>query len=178
MKRSPASTINGVGLSAAAEMLLQGSNSNVVGGHVLTYFCLMKATFSRCRYASRPLSCYALINTIFASRHLFFFNLVILSMHSTITNKNIRCYHKIWPTLHISFGHCQMAAVCASFHVRNVRRILVGGSMSPCRLRRRKFWKFDYWYEIVHSEVYLNKYVVSIAPFSTPACPDCSQNIT
>jgi len=24
---------------------------------------------------------------------------------------------------------------------------------------------------------YLNKYVVSIAPFSTPACPDCSQNI-
>ena len=34
--------------------------------------------------------------------------------------------------------------------------------------------KFDY--EMVHSEVYLNKYVVSIAPFSTPACPDCSQN--
>ena len=30
---------------------------------------------------------------------------------------------------------------------------------------------------MVHSEVYLNKYVVSIAPFSTPACPDCSQNI-
>jgi len=29
-------------------------------------------------------------------------------------------------------------------------------------------WKFDY--EMVHSEVYLNKYVVSIAPFSTPAC--------
>ena len=139
MKRSPASTINGVGLSAAAEMLLQGSNSNVVGGHVLTYFCLMKATFSRYRYASRPLSCYALINTIFASRHLFFFHLVILLMHSTITNKNIRCYRKIWPTLHISFGHCQMAAVCACFHVRNVRRTLVRGSMSPCRLRRRKF---------------------------------------
>ena len=34
--------------------------------------------------------------------------------------------------------------------------------------------KFDY--EMVHSKVYLNKYVVSIAPFSTPACPDCSQN--
>jgi len=31
---------------------------------------------------------------------------------------------------------------------------------------------------MVHFEVYLNKYVVSIAPFSTPACPDCSQNIT
>ena len=52
----------------------------------------------------------------------------------------------------------------------------LGGSMPPCRLKRRKFWKFDY--EMVHSEEYLNKYVVSIAPFSTPACPDCSQNIT
>jgi len=31
---------------------------------------------------------------------------------------------------------------------------------------------------MVHSEVYLNKYVVGIAPFSTSACPDCSQNIT
>ena len=30
---------------------------------------------------------------------------------------------------------------------------------------------------MVHSEVYLNKYVASIAPFSTPACLDCSQNI-
>ena len=47
--------------------------------------------------------------------------------------------------------------------------------MPPCRLRRRKFWKLDY--EMVHSEVYLNKYVVSIAPFSTPACFDCSRNI-
>jgi len=26
--------------------------------------------------------------------------------------------------------------------------------------------------------VHLNEYVVSIAPFSTTACPDCSQNIT
>ena len=42
----------------------------------------------------------------------------------------------------------------------------LGGSMPPCRLRRRKLWKFDY--EMVHSGVYLN----------TPACPDCSQNIT
>jgi len=55
-------------------------------------------------------------------------------------------------------------------------RFWLGGSMPPCRLRRRKFWKFDY--EMVHSEVYLNKCVVSIAPFSTSACPDCSQNIT
>ena len=30
---------------------------------------------------------------------------------------------------------------------------------------------------MVHSEVYLNKYVVSIAPFSTPVCPDYSQKI-
>jgi len=46
--------------------------------------------------------------------------------------------------------------------------------MPTCRLMRRKFRKFDY--EMVHSEVYLSKCVVSIAPFSTPACPDCSQN--
>ena len=39
--------------------------------------------------------------------------------------------------------------------------------MPHCRLKRRKLGKFDY--EMVHSEVYLNKYVVSIAPFSTPA---------
>jgi len=41
--------------------------------------------------------------------------------------------------------------------------------MPPCRLRQRIFRKFDY--EMVHSEVYLNKYVVSLAPFSTPAYP-------
>jgi len=45
--------------------------------------------------------------------------------------------------------------------------------MPPCRLRRRKFWKCDC--ETVHSEVYLNKYVVSIASFSTCAYPDCSK---
>jgi len=61
----------------------------------------------------------------------------------------------------------------ATTAARNVRRIFVRRSMPPCRLRRRKF---DY--EMMHSEVYLNKYVVSIAPFSTPACPGCSQNIT
>jgi len=59
---------------------------------------------------------------------------------------------------------------------RGVRRILVRGvNAPPCHLRRRKFWKFDY--EMVHCEVNLNKYVVSIAPFFTPACPDCSKNI-
>ena len=30
---------------------------------------------------------------------------------------------------------------------------------------------------MVHSEVYLNNYVVSVAPFSTPACSDCYYNI-
>ena len=39
--------------------------------------------------------------------------------------------------------------------------------MLPCRLRRRKLGKFGY--EMVYSKVCLNKYVVSIAPFSTPA---------
>ena len=59
--------------------------------------------------------------------------------------------------------------------VKGVRMILDRGSTPHCRLRRRKFWKFDY--EMVHSEIYLNKYVVCVAPFSTHACPDCSQNI-
>ena len=45
-----------------------------------------------------------------------------------------------------------------------VRRILVRESMPPCRLRRKKFRKFDY--KVVPSEVYPNKYVVSIAPLS------------
>ena len=58
-------------------------------------------------------------------------------------------------------------------HIRTSAGFWLGESMPPCRLRRRKSWKFDY--EMVHSEVYLNKYLVSIAPFSTPACPDCSQ---
>jgi len=67
-----------------------------------------------------------------------------------------------------NFTHTFVPGTSAGFRL--------GGSMPPCRLRRRKFWKSDY--EMVHSEVYLNKYVVSIAPFSTPACPDCSQKIT
>jgi len=50
-------------------------------------------------------------------------------------------------------------------YAASVRRILDRGPMPPCRLRRRTFWKFAY--EMVHSEVYLNKYVVSIATFST-----------
>jgi len=58
----------------------------------------------------------------------------------------------------------------------NVRRILVRGINAPLPPEAKKMLKIDY--EVVHTEVYLNKYVVSIAPFSTPACPDCSQNIT
>jgi len=54
----------------------------------------------------------------------------------------------------------------------------LGGQCSLAAWGEFFFWKFGY--EMVHklTEVYLNKYVVSIAPFSTPACPDCSQNIT
>jgi len=59
---------------------------------------------------------------------------------------------------------------------RNVRRISVRGINAPVPPEAKKMLKIDY--EMVHTEVYLNKYVVSIAPFSTPACPDCSQNIT
>ena len=72
---------------------------------------------------------------------------------------------------------CKKTGVIISglWNCRNVRRILVRGSVPPCRLGWRKFWKFDY--EMVHSGVSLNKFVVSIAPFSTPACPDCSHNI-
>ena len=60
--------------------------------------------------------------------------------------------------------------------IRNVRRILVRVVNTPLLPEAKKNWKFVY--EMVHSEVYLDKYVVSIAPFSTPACPDCCQNIT
>ena len=56
-------------------------------------------------------------------------------------------------------------------------RFWLGGSMPYCRLRRRNFFSSKFDYEMVHSEVYLNKYVVSIAPFSTSACPDYNINI-
>ena len=77
---------------------------------------------------------------------------------------------------------------------RNVRRILVRGFSAPLPPEAKKimtlsdslefigaivmffYLKFDY--EMVHFEVYLNKYVVSIAPFSASACPVCSQNMT
>jgi len=65
------------------------------------------------------------------------------------------------------------ASDCLDRPTRTSSGFWLGGSKPRCRLRRRKFRKFDY--EMVHSEVYLNKCVVSIAPFSTPACPDCSQ---
>ena len=76
--------------------------------------------------------------------------------------------HCNWLTFNVT-RRLTNAGTSAGFRLR--------GSIPPCRLRRRKLWKFDY--EMVHSEVhvYLNKYVVSIAPFSTPACPDWSQNI-
>ena len=44
---------------------------------------------------------------------------------------------------------------------------MVRGVTAPLPPEAKKiFLKFDY--DMVHSEVYLNKYVVSIAPFSTP----------
>ena len=54
-----------------------------------------------------------------------------------------------------------------SLHPRASAVFWLGGVNAPLPPERRKFWKFDY--EMVYSEVYLNKYVVSIAPFSTPA---------
>ena len=54
---------------------------------------------------------------------------------------------------------------CVEWGVKLYSNSKLGGSMPCCRLRRRKFWKFEY--EMVHSEVYLNN-VVSIAPFSIP----------
>jgi len=65
---------------------------------------------------------------------------------------------RTWPTDAVSSAQCQHDVI-------NADGVKVN---APCRLRRRKFWKFDY--EVVHSEVYLNKYVVSMAPFSTPSC--------
>jgi len=74
----------------------------------------------------------------------------------------------------VAFLACVHLALFLAF--RNVRRILVRGVNAPLPPEAKKIFKLDY--EMVHSEVYLNKYVVSIAPFSTSACPDCSQNIT
>ena len=47
--------------------------------------------------------------------------------------------------------------------LKGVRRIFVRGSMPSCCLRLKNFEKSDY--EMVHSEVNLKKYVVSIALF-------------
>ena len=81
-------------------------------------------------------------------------------------------YWDLRPCIIFSFMH----QAGSTLEARASAGFWLGRSMPPCRLRWRKFWKFDY--KMVHSDVYLNEYVVSIAPFSTPACPDCSQNIT
>jgi len=53
---------------------------------------------------------------------------------------------------------------------KGVRRILVEVSVPPCRLRRIFFENLTTkWCILTYELVYLNKYVVSIAPFSTPA---------
>jgi len=71
-----------------------------------------------------------------------------------------------WVTCTKNFTKLFLNALLYSMLHRDRRAsagLWLGESMPPCRLRRRKF---DY--EMVHSEVYLDKYVVSIAPFSPP----------
>ena len=51
--------------------------------------------------------------------------------------------------------HRRWLAHISCFYTGTSAGFWLGGSMPPCRLRQRKFWKFDY--EMVHSEVYLNK---------------------
>jgi len=76
--------------------------------------------------------------------------------------------HSEWP--------CVPDVLCLlTLPSQRVRRILVKGVNAPLPPKAKKVLKI--WLRMVHSEVNLNKYVVSIAPFSTPACPDCSQNI-
>ena len=65
-------------------------------------------------------------------------------------------------------GPTKICNCCHVITLPGVRRIMVRGSMPPCRLRRRKCGKFDY--EMVHSEVYLSKYVVNIAPAVLYTC--------
>ena len=76
--------------------------------------------------------------------------------------------NQILPILACQLSHPNSLARQLS---RNVCRILVRGVNAPLPPEGKFFFKF--YYEMVHSDVYLNKYVVSIAPFSTPACPDC-----
>ena len=59
-----------------------------------------------------------------------------------------------------------LRALCVSPTTKSVRRILVRGVSAPLPPEAKKILKF--YYEMVHSEVYLDKYVVSIAPFSPP----------
>ena len=59
-----------------------------------------------------------------------------------------------------------LSALCVSPTTKSVRRILVSGVSAPLPPEAKKILKF--YYEMVHSEVYLDKYVVSIAPFSPP----------
>ena len=84
------------------------------------------------------------------------------------------CGHRVRRTLITDAGQILETNDIGSCANRNVRRILVRGVNAPLPPEAKIFGKFDY--EMAHSEVYLN--VVSIAPFSTPACLDCSADIT
>ena len=64
---------------------------------------------------------------------------------------------------------CGLEGNCRSgVAFKGVRRILVRGSMSPCAWGEENFENLTTKW-CIHFEVYLNKYMVSIAPFSTPA---------
>ena len=117
-------------------------------------------------------------------------NISLRRHRRTEPRTRVTCTNEIWRRSGVQFGRYDRGQTNTDIHSHDHHNtplryrggagtsagLWLGGSMPPCRLRRRKFRKFDY--EMVHSEVYLNKHVVSIAPFSTPACSDCSQNIT
>jgi len=64
---------------------------------------------------------------------------------------------------------CGLEGNCRSgVAFKGVRRILVRGSMPPCAWGEENFENLTTKW-CIHFEVYLNKYMVSIAPFSTPA---------
>jgi len=76
---------------------------------------------------------------------------------------------------YLSGARCRLFANSpADATTKGVRRILVRKVNAPLSPEAKKILKSDY--KMVQSEVYLNKYVVSIAPFSTPAFTPNSEN--
>ena len=77
-------------------------------------------------------------------------------------------FHMLFSRIPLSLYQtfASLRALCVSPNTKSVRRILVRGVSAPLPPEAKKILKF--YYEMVHSEVYLDKYVVSIAPFSPP----------